>query len=123
MLKRKSALFSVTACVVVAVLAIPVIIPHLLHGYHMFHIGLHIGGLTMGIFVTLLAVAAYGRARTHRLAISSLAFGCFVVSETINLVSATWPYLGLMDLSLVEVAHVANFAALGLLAMAVFKND
>ena len=65
-LENKPTLFSATACVVVAILAIPVIIPHMLHGYHMAHITLHIAGLTLAAFLTTLAVASHRRTGSRR---------------------------------------------------------
>lgn len=123
-LERKPALFSATACAVIAILAVPVIIPHMLHGYHMAHITLHIAGLTLAIFITTLAVASYHRTRSRRMMISSLAFGCFAASEAVLLTDTSWPFLmNIGLLALEELGHLLAFSALGLLAMAVFKND
>ena len=123
-LERKPALFSATACAVVAILAVPVIIPHMLHGYHMAHITLHIAGLTLAVFITTLAVAARRRTKSRRMMISSLAFGCFAASEVVLLTDAAWPFImNVGPLPLQELGHLLAFSALGLLAMAVFKND
>lgn len=123
-IERKPALFSVTVCTVLSILAVPVIIPHMLHGYHMAHIILHIAGLTLAIFITTLAVAAHRRTKSRRLLISSLAFGCFAVSETVLLVDTVWPFLAnAWVLPLQEIGHLLVFSALGMLALAVFRND
>ena len=50
----------------VGFLAIPVIVPHILHGPHLAHIGLHIGGITFAAFITILAVFTYSKLRTKR---------------------------------------------------------
>lgn len=123
-LENKPTLFSATACAVVAILAIPVIIPHMLHGYHMAHITLHIAGLTLAAFLTILAVASYRRTGSRRLMISALAFTCFAASEAVLLTDTAWPFLmSIGILPLMELGHLLGFAALGLLAMAVFRND
>ena len=124
LLERKSTLFSIVVTGVVAILAFPVIAPHLLHGLHIVHIFLHIGGITLAVFITLLATIAYFRLRTKRLLLSSIAFGTFIVAETVLVIDATWPNVyDLGDLPLLEVGHLLTFTTLGLLAIGVFRND
>ena len=109
---------------VIAILALPIITPHLLHGYHLVHIFLHVGGITLAVFISVLAGFAYYRLRTKRLLLSAIAFTNFIAAETVLLVDATWPSvydLGQMTLS--EVGHLLTFMTLGLLALGVFRND
>jgi hypothetical protein len=96
----------------------------MLHGYHMAHITLHIAGLTLAIFITTLAASAYYRARSRRMLISFLAFGCFAAAEVVSLSDTVWPFLtNTMPIPLQELSHLMVFTALGLLALAVFRND
>jgi len=122
--EKKSTLFSVVVVGVVAILAVPVIVPHLLHGYHMIHIFLHVGGITLAVFITILATLAYTKLQTKRLLLSAIAFATFIGAEAVLLVDATWPtlyYIG--DMSLLELGHLLTFSTLGLLALGVFRND
>jgi hypothetical protein len=122
--ERKSTLFSVVVAGVVAILAAPIIVPHLLHGYHIAHIFLHVGGISLAVFITVLAGLAYSRLKTKRLLLSTIAFGNFIAAEFVLLIDTTWPTvydLGEMPLS--EVGHLLTFATLGLLALGVFRND
>lgn len=122
--ERKSTLFSIVVAGVIAILALPIILPHLLHGYHLAHIFLHIGGITLAVFISVLAGFAYYRLRTKRLLLSAIAFANFIAAEIVLLVDATWPSvfdLGQMTLS--EVGHLLTFITLGLLALGVFRND
>jgi hypothetical protein len=122
--ERKSTLFSIVVAGVVAILAIPIIIPHLLHGYHLAHIFLHVGGITLAVFISVLAGFAYYRLRTKRLLLSAAAFANFIAAEIVLLVDATWPTIyDLPELSLSEVGHLLTFLTLGLLALGVFRND
>ena len=123
-LERKSTLFSVVVTGVIVILALPIIIPHLLHGYHLAHIFLHIGGITLAVFIATLALAAYFRLRTKRLLLSAIAFTTFIGAESVLLLDSTWPNIydiGLMPLN--EVGHLLTFITLGLLALGVFRND
>jgi hypothetical protein len=124
LIERKSALFSVVVIGVVAILAIPVIIPHILHGFHLVHIFLHIAGITLAVFITILAALAYSKLKTKRLLLSTFAFATFIAAEAVLVIDATWP--GLYDLdymSLLEIGHLLTFSTLGLLALGVFRND
>lgn len=124
LIERKSTLFSIVVIGVVAILAIPVIIPHILHGFHLVHIFLHIAGITLAIFITILAVLAYSRLKTKRLLLSTFAFATFIAAEAVLVIDATWPGLyDLGDISLLEVGHLLTFSTLGLLALGVFRND
>ena len=122
--ERKSALFSIVVIGVVAILALPIIIPHLLHGFHLAHIFLHVGGITLAIFISILAGIAYSRLKTKRLLLSAAAFTNFIAAEIILLVDATWPFIyDLGQVTLSEVGHLLTFVTLGLLALGVFRND
>ena len=123
-LEKKSTLFSIVVAGVIGILAIPIIIPHMLHGFHLAHIFLHIGGITLAVFISTLALAAYFRLRTKRLLLSAIAFTTFIGAESALLVDSTWPNIfdiGLMPLN--EVGHLLTFITLGLLAFGVFRND
>ena len=123
-LEKKSTLFSIIVTSIVGILAIPVIAPHIFHGYHFIHIFLHIGGITLAAFITILATLAYLRLRTKRLLLSTCAFSCFVGAETLLLVDATWPMIfDLQYMPLLELGHLLTFISLGMLAMGVFRND
>ena len=124
MLERKSTLFSIVVTGMIAILALPIIIPHLLHGYHLAHIFLHVGGITLAVFITVLAGFAYYRLRTKRLLLSAIAFANFIGAEVVLLVDATWPTIFDFDMmSISEVGHLLTFVTLGLLALGVFRND
>ena len=124
LVESKSTLFSIIVTGVIVILALPIIIPHLFHGYHIAHIFLHIGGITLAVFISTLAITAYIRLRTKRLLLSAIAFSTFIGAESILLVDSTWPTvydLGILPLN--EVGHLLTFITLGLLALGVFRND
>jgi hypothetical protein len=123
-LERKSTLFSVVVAAIVGILAAPVILPHIFHGFHIFHIGLHVGGIVLAVFLSILGIMAYYRLRTKRLLLTAIAFSVFICAEAVTLVDATWPNLyRFSTVSLLEVGHLLMITTLGLLAMGVFRND
>ena len=122
--QKKSALFSIVVTGVVVILALPIIAPHFLHDYHIAHIILHVGGISLAVFISTLAGIAYYRLRTKRLLLSSIAFTNFIAAEIVLLVDATWPNIyDLEFMPLSEIGHLLTFATLGLLALGVFRND
>ena len=124
LVERKSTLFSIIVTGVIAILALPIIIPHLFHGYHLAHIFLHIGGITLAVFISTLAISAYVRLRTKRLLLSAIAFTTFIGAELALLVDSSYPNVfdfGILPLN--EVGHLLTFITLGLLALGVFRND
>jgi len=122
--ERKSTLFSIIVASIVGILAIPVIVPHILHGFHIAHIILHVGGITLAVFITFLATLAYLRLKTRRLLLSAIAFSNFVAAETVLLVDATWPMIyDFQYMPLLEIGHFLTFITLGVLAIGVFRND
>ena len=109
---------------VIAILALPVIAPHLLHGFHIAHIFLHVGGISLAVFITILAILAYARLKTKRLLLSAIAFANFIAAESVLIIDATWPNVyDLGEVPLLEVGHLLTFTTLGLLALGVFRND
>ena len=123
-LERKSTLFGIVVLVVIGTLAIPIIMPHIFHGFHVVHIGLHVGGITLAVFISLIAIIAYLRLRTKRLLFTSVAFSIFIAAESVLLIDATWPTLyDIGVVSLLEVGHILTITTLGLMALGVFRND
>ena len=123
-LERKSTLFGIVLLVVIGTLAIPIIVPHIFHGFHVVHIGLHVGGITLAVFISLIAIIAYSRLRTKRLLFTSVAFSIFIAAESVLLVDATWPTLyDIGVVSLLEIGHILTITTLGLMALGVFRND
>ena len=102
--EKKSTLFSVVVTGVIAILALPIIIPHLLHGYHLIHIFLHVGGLSLAIFISVLAGFAYYRLRTKRLLLSAVAFIIFIGAQVTLLIDATWPTM--YDFDIMSISEV-----------------
>lgn len=105
-------------------LATPVIIPHILHGIHVAHIGIHIGGIIFAVFISILSIVAYSKLRTKRLLMTSVAFGIFIATESVLLIDSTWPTLYDFDvMPLSELGHLLMFGTLGMLVLGVFRND
>ena len=124
LIDSKSSLFGIVVATIIGSLAVPVILPHIFHGFHIYHILLHVTGICVAVFITVLAVVAYSRLHTKRLLLTTIAFSIFIVAESVVLIDATWP--GIYDinlLSLLELGHMLTITSLAVLAAGVFRND
>ncbi|EIJ66277.1 hypothetical protein BD31_I0414 [Candidatus Nitrosopumilus salaria BD31] len=85
---------------------------------------MHIGGLSLAVFISVLAGFAYYKLRTKRLLLSAVAFTVFIGAQIALLVDATWPIMYDFEImSISEIGHLLTFVTLGLLALGVFRND
>lgn len=124
LIEKKGNLFVLCVFVAIGSMLLPVILPHLFHGAHIFHIGLHIAGLALAIFLTVSATYAYVKIRTKRLATTFIAFMFFVAAEVFSIIDATWPYVFYFeDLSMNEVSHMLILGMLGIFSLGVFRRD
>ena len=107
---------------VVAVLSIPVILPHLNHPSMIYHIVLHIVSLIIAVFLTAISAVAYRRSGSPRILFMFFAFLALTVVELIYLFNATED-IGEVALPLVhvELPHIILLTMLTLFGMGVLK--
>jgi hypothetical protein len=118
----KPRLFIVISIIVVSVLAVPVIIPHINHPQHFYHVILHIASLVLSLFLFIVSISSYIRNGGSRLLFMSLGFLSLVIVETLFLFYATQ---GIQEILIpminVELPHVILFAMLTLFGIGVLK--
>jgi hypothetical protein len=124
MIETKSTLLSVIIFSLIGALSIPVILPHVLHKFTLFHVLLHISGIGFAIFLTIVAAVAFSRVRTRRLLFTMIAFSSFAVSEAFSLIDAAWQYqYYFWEFSPSEVGHLLMIFTLLMFALGVFRRD
>lgn len=124
LIESKSTLFSLIIFSIIGILAIPILIPHMLHQFQVFHILLHLGGISIAVFLSIIAALAYSKVKTRRLLFTTIAFSIFVASESFSLVDAAWQYTYYLgNLSASEVGHILMLSTLGMFALSVFRRD
>ena len=118
----KPKLFIIISGLVIAVLSVPVILPHITHTYMIYHIFLHIVSLIIAIFLGVVSIIAYERNRSTRILFMALGFLSLVVTEVLFLFYAT---INIEDIIIpvvdIELPHVILFAMLALFGVGVFK--
>ncbi|HMK32950.1 MAG TPA: hypothetical protein VK431_04930 [Nitrosopumilaceae archaeon] len=123
-LENKSTLLSIAIFSVVGILAIPVILPHITHEFQVFHILLHLSGISIALFLTIISAVAYSKSRTRRLLFTMLAFSIFVAAESFSVIDAAWQYTYYFgSLSAGELGHILMISTLGMFTLGVFRRD
>lgn len=116
-------LFLIAILGMAVTLSIPVAFPDMMHGFHTAHILLHTGGVTLALFITILAVLSYRMMRSRRLLLTTIAFANFMFTELLLLYYAFdsgVAHLG--DAHVSEIGHLLTFVTLGLLALGVLQD-
>jgi hypothetical protein len=106
----------------VAVLSIPVILPHLNHPSMIYHIVLHIVSLVVSVFLTAISAVAYRRSGSSRILFMFFAFLALTAVEVIYLFNATED-IGEVALPFIhiELPHIIMLVMLALFGIGVLK--
>ena len=124
MLENKSTLLSIVIFAIVGILSVPLLMPHISHEFQFFHILLHLSGIIIAVFLSIISAFAYSKARTRRLLFTMIAFSMFVASEAFSVVDAAWQYTYYLgEFSSAELGHILMICTLGMFALSVFRRD
>lgn len=106
----------------VTVIVAPLMLPHMTHPSMIFHIALHIAGLTLSLFLIIVSVMAYERSRSSRLLLMALAFSALGLVEFLYLLDALGVFV-LFNFSAlgIELTHMILLAMIALFGMGVLK--
>ena len=120
----KYKLFVIISVSIIAILAIPVILPHITHTNMIYHIFLHIVSLIIAIFLSVVSTLAYQRNGGDRLLFMTLGFLSLVVVEILYLfytmmeIEDTNAIIPVVD---IEIPHIILLVMLTLFGIGVFK--
>jgi hypothetical protein len=115
----KPKLLVIISVLVIAILAIPVIVPHISNPSMIYHILVHIISLIMATFLGIVSIIAYLRNKEKaRMLFMTLGFVLLAVIETLYLFHAT---ASLEDVIIpivdVELSHIILFVMLTLIGL------
>jgi NO-binding membrane sensor protein with MHYT domain len=120
----KYKLFVIISISIMAILVIPVILPHITHTNMIYHIFLHIVSLIIAVFLSVVSYLAYKRNGGDRLLFMTLGFLSLVVVEilylfyTIMEIEDTNAVIPIID---IEIPHIILLVMLTLFGIGVFK--
>ena len=119
---NKPKLFVIISIAVIAILALPVILPHITHPSMIYHILLHMISLIVAVFLSSVSILAYSRNRNTRMLLMTVGFVLLTVIEILYLFHAT---ANLEELIVpivdVELSHIILLIMLTLFGIGVLK--
>jgi len=118
----KPILLALITAVVVGVVA-PLVLPHATHPSMIYHIILHMAGLTIAVFLSVVSFLAYSRSPTTRMLLMAAAFVTLAVVELLYLLQAGGIYVGqfIIPLANIELSHVVLLIMVSLFGLGVLK--
>ena len=109
--------------IVVTGVASPFLLSHVTHPSMIFHIVLHMAGLTVSIFLSTVSVLAYSRNNTTRMLLMAAGFMTLAVVELLYLLQAGGIYVGqfLIPVANIELSHMVLLMMVSLFGLGVLK--
>jgi len=121
-ISSKPKLLATITAVIIAIMAIPVILPHITDKATIYHIFLHIASVIIAIFLGLVSILAYLRNRRSRLLFMTFAFFSLSVIEAIYLfdVSSNMEDIVIQGVD-IEISHIIFLVTLALFSIGIFR--
>jgi hypothetical protein len=118
----KPVLLGLITALVVGVVA-PLVIPHVAHPSMIYHILLHMAGLTIAIFLSIVSLLAYSRNTTTRMLLMAVGFMSLALVEFFYLLDAGGIVVGQFIIPAVniELSHVILLIMVSLFGLGVLK--
>ena len=119
--KRKFKILLLITGVITAV-SVPLFLPHFLHG-HGFHTVIHIAGIILGSFLSVVGAITYLEYKTTRLLLVFFAFFTVTVAEIVsalNMVFLFWPSYSSVDSTM---THLLILMMLTFFSIGIFRRD
>ena len=119
---RKPVLLGLITIVVTGVVAL-FLLPHVTHPSMIFHILLHMAGLTIAIFLSTVSFLAYFRNTTTRMLLMAAGFVTLAVVELVYLLQAGGIYAGQFTIPVanIELSHMVLLIMVSLFGLGVLK--
>jgi hypothetical protein len=118
----KPVLLGLTTALVVGVVA-PLVIPHATHPSMIYHILLHMAGLTIAIFLSIVSSLAYSRNTTARMLLMAVGFMSLALVELFYLLQAGGIVVGqfMIPAINIELSHMILLIMVSLFGLGVLK--
>src|SRR5919106_1870569 len=118
----KPVLLGLITALVVGVVA-PLVIPHAAHPSMIYHILLHIAGLTIAIFLSIVSSLAFSRNRTTRMLLMAVGFMSLALVEFFYLLQAGGIAIGQVIIPTVniELSHIMLLIMVSLFGLGVLR--
>jgi hypothetical protein len=118
----KPILLGLITALVIGVIA-PIVMPHVSHPTMIYHIILHMAGLTIATFVSIVSLLAYTRSPTVRMLLMAIAFLTLALVEFFYFLQAEGIVVAQLIIPEVniELSHLVLLVMVGLFGLGVLK--
>lgn len=119
----KPILLGLTTAIIIGVVA-PLVIPHISHPSMIYHIILHLAGMIIAAFLSLVSYLAYKRVGGTRILLMTIGFMALSSAETLYFLEAMdiFPMVHL-PIANIELSHVILLVMITLFGLGVLKNS
>ena len=119
----KPILLGITTAIIVGIIT-PLVIPHIYHPSMIYHIILHLGGMVLAAFLSLVSILAYRRVLGTRILLMTIGFLALSTVEILYFLDAMdiLPVAHL-PISNIELPHVILLIMLVMFGVGVLKNS
>jgi hypothetical protein len=119
----KPILLGITTAVIVGILT-PLVIQHIYHPSMIYHILLHLGGMIIAFFLSLVSLIAYKRFRGARILLMTITFMSLGVVEVLYFLDAMDIFpVAHLPIANIELPHLILFVMIALFGIGVLKNS
>ena len=119
----KPILLGITTAIIVGVIT-PLVIPHISHPSMIYHIILHLAGMTIAAFLGLVSFLAYKRVRTIRILLMTIGFIALGTAEILYFLDALDIFpVAHLPIANIELPHVILLIMLTMFGVGVLKNS
>ncbi|MEM3094400.1 MAG: hypothetical protein QXX64_02050 [Nitrososphaera sp.] len=118
----KPLLLGLATALVIGVVT-PLIIPHVTHPSMVFHVALHVVGVTIAAFLSMVSFLAYSRNPSTRMFLIALGFTTLVLAEFFHVLQASGMAAGLSFIPAlnIELPHIVLLIMLVFFGLGVLK--
>lgn len=118
----KPILLGITTAIIVGVIT-PLVIPHISHPSMIYHIIVHLAGMTIAAFLGLVSFLAYKRILTTRILLMTIGFMALTTAETLYFLDALDIFpVAHLPIANIELPHVILLVMLSLFGVGILKN-
>ncbi|HZB79922.1 MAG TPA: hypothetical protein VE264_01450 [Nitrososphaera sp.] len=119
----KPILLGITTAIIVGVIT-PLVIPHISHPSMIYHIILHLAGVTIAAFLGLVSLLAYKRVRTIRILLMTIGFIALGTAEILYFLDALDIFpVAHLPFANIELPHVILLIMLTMFGVGILKNS
>jgi hypothetical protein len=121
----KPLLFALTAAVTTGIF-VPLSLPHMTHPSMIYHILLHLSGVIVAAFLSIVSALAYQRTASFKILLMTVGFASLVIVEVLYVLKQSIPAISTMQLleipiTKIELPHVFLFIMLVMFSTGVLK--